>query len=370
MNCNFLRNEERHSNAQTQPHHNPQQQQYVLAAQNNQSTPTSQHYQSCPVQFVSVANDNGADLTQTDLSKSYILLPGSQQPIQLNGAAIQMVQNGQTSGQGGGIQVINLNDAAFIPLQQTTSNMELSSEQRNPSAQSTFPQFIYSIDCDCELKHPTSSNAQPFMLQVSSQTPSLAPRPDEEPLYVNAKQYQRIMKRRAARAKMESEGRIPKERRKYLHESRHKHALTRVRGEGGKFDRGSRSHNNVNNSSTVANNNGNDSNNTNTDNNANLKCSPQRISEQIRTVFRPAYMDRTVETAQQATNVNNTNDHHNYNNNIGDDNSGLLNEKDNRLVNINSSENVDNTASNNNNAIIIDTSKEKNQFVATTAALL
>jgi hypothetical protein len=35
---------------------------------------------------------------------------------------------------------------------------------------------------------------------------------EEEPLYVNAKQYHRILKRRQARARLEQEGRIPKER--------------------------------------------------------------------------------------------------------------------------------------------------------------
>uniref|UniRef100_F1LAR4 Nuclear transcription factor Y subunit n=1 Tax=Ascaris suum TaxID=6253 RepID=F1LAR4_ASCSU len=242
-----------------------QQQQYVLTTASQTSSTSHNQYQPCQVQFVSVGGD--AEISQQDVGKSFILLPGSQQAIHLNGAALQVVQGSQSSG---GIQVINLNDS-FIPVQQS-STVDL--QERASSSQGTN-QFVYPGAKEVDVSNvvqvlgqqPSSSSSHQFVLQLSSQSPSLAPRPDEEPLYVNAKQYHRIMKRRAARAKMESEGRIPKERRKYLHESRHKHALTRVRGEGGKFDRGSR--------------------------NGTLK-SPQRLTEQIRTVFRPAYLDRSM----------------------------------------------------------------------------
>lgn len=124
---------------------------------------------------------------------------------------------------------------------------EKARDPRSPQQMNSMPQRRMS-----QVTSPNVSNSQglmnhggrapvappmpPAQAMHNPQSPEMPQGQEESPLYVNAKQFHRILKRRVARQRLEEALRLTSKGRKpYLHESRHNHAMRRPRGPGGRF---------------------------------------------------------------------------------------------------------------------------------------
>jgi hypothetical protein len=121
------------------------------------------------------------------------------------------------------VQDIKERDSVFVHKKFHSLSLyfsKMNQEQRYKEAELTPEQ-------QQELIERVAAQIQQQQVPIQQQRPPI----EDEPLYVNARQYHRILRRREARQRTQ----LQAESKGYTHESRHLHAKNRIRGPGGRF---------------------------------------------------------------------------------------------------------------------------------------